>query len=336
MDTGMIKVVRLVLLMCVAVLASCQPDEPKQPVSIAPAEKKDAVPASPVFNADSAFSYVKSQVDFGPRAMNTKNHEACGVWLIEKLKQFADTVYIQKGDVKGWDGKTLKATNIIASFLPKNSQRILIASHWDARPWADQDSIRPNDPVDAANDGASGVGIIIEMARLMKLNAPPIGVDLILLDAEDYGQPEDKKPYVPDSWCLGTQLWAKNPHVPGYYANYGILLDMVGAKDAVFAQERNSVQFARNIVEKVWNKATGLGYGRYFTFDSSGPITDDHVYINSIAHIPCIDIIQHDPNSPSQTFYKYWHTHNDKIDFIDRNTLKAVGQTLLETIYNDK
>ena len=137
-----------------------------------------------------------------------------------------------------------------------------------------------------------------------------------------------------DSWCLGSQYWSANLHKPNYYARYGILLDMVGGKDATFRHEKISAFYAYNILQKVWRKANKLGYSNYFIFEEAAEILDDHYYVNTITGIPTIDIIEYDPTTETN-FNKHWHTHKDDMDNIDKNTLNAVGQTLLEVIYNE-
>lgn len=187
----------------------------------------------------------------------------------------------------------------------------------------------------AANDGASGVGVLLEMARLIHKNEPTIGVDIVFLDSEDYGQSEAVGGQAnEDSWCLGTQYWAANPHVQGYRARYGILLDMVGGKQATFYREQASEYYAGSVVNTVWSQAKSLGFGQYFVDEKGGAITDDHIYVNKIIGIPCIDIIQYDPNTGG--FAKYWHTVNDTMENVDKNTLFAVGTTLMHVIYNEK
>jgi len=292
----------------------------------------------PVFNADSAYNYTKAQVDFGSRVPNSVAHEKCADYLIAKLKSYTKDIVVQETKVKSFDGKTLKIKNIIASFKPGTNNRIFISSHWDSRPFADQDPDVKNHktPIPGANDGASGVGIIIEIARLLSINPPPIGVDLVLFDAEDYGQPENSGyAEMEDSWCLGSQYWAKNPHVKDYYAKYGILLDMVGGEGATFTMEGTSVQYAPDIMKKVWDVAVRAGYSDYFLYSKTGAITDDHLYINEYAKIPTIDIIHRDSSTPSG-FYKYWHTLKDDMAGINKNTLNAVGQTLLSVIFQEE
>ncbi len=291
----------------------------------------------PEFNADSAFAYIVDQLAFGPRVPNTPAHKACGEYLANKLRKFTDTVYIQKARARAYDGTVLNIKNIIGAIQPENHNRILLCAHWDTRHIAekDPDPALRDKPFDGANDGASGVGVLIEIARILKNNPPPIGIDIIFFDAEDYGQPHTDRPYVPDSWALGSQHWARNPHVQGYYAKYGILLDMVGAKDATFLMEGYSMMYAASIVRKVWNTAIRLGYDNYFLMQETNPITDDHYYINTIINIPTINIIHYDRTTVTG-FFPEWHTHGDNIDVIDKNTLKAVGQTLLQVIFEEE
>lgn len=311
---------------------SCKEEKKEK---IIPSEK--TIP-TPSFNADSAYFFIKTQTDFGPRVPNTKEHEKCAQYLIEKLRQSADTVIVQSAQVKAYDGTTLNIKNIIGSFKPQTTNRILLFAHWDTRHIADQedDPELRKKPILGANDGASGVGVLLEIARQIRSQPPIIGIDIIFFDAEDYGQPEEKgKPQKGDTWCLGSQYWAKNPHKKHYYAKYGILLDMVGAKNATFTMEGTSMHFASNIVKKVWNIALQLGYSDYFVEQQTHAITDDHYYVNKIANIPSINIIQYDETTQTK-FGSYWHTHNDNMSIIDKNTLKAVGQVVLEVIYREK
>ena len=295
---------------------------------------------TPEFCADSAFNYIKAQTDFGPRVPNTKVHDDCGIWLGAMLSSFgADHVYFQEFNAKTFDGNTLKCTNIIGSFNIGQPTRIILCSHWDSRPWADNDPDPANwmKPVDAANDGASGVGVILEIARQMQKQAPEIGVDCIFLDAEDWGPGDSYQgQHLETWWGLGTQHWAKNPHVEGYRARYAILLDMVGGKGAAFCREGYSIRFGRPIIEKVWGAARKLGYSSIFKSVDGGYVTDDHYFINTLAHIPAIDIVPYLPACQESSFGPTWHTVSDNIDNIDKKVLEAVGKTLIEVIYNEK
>lgn len=288
--------------------------------------------AVPDFNADTAFSFVKTQVDFGPRVPNTKPHDACADYLFSQLKSYTQDVMDQRGVVTTFDGVKLNIRNLIASFGPEKKGRVLLFAHWDSRPWADQDTVRDREPIDAADDGGSGVGILLELARQFSMNPPAIGVDIAFFDAEDWGA-KGGGPNSEDSYALGTQYWTQHPHTAGYTANYGVLLDMTGAKNAQFRLEGNSNDVASGVNEKIWRAASSLGYSNYFLFEQGGYVTDDHVYVIRYG-IPAVDIINSDKTTRSG-FAPHWHTHADNMDIIDPRTLKAVGQTLLEVIYKE-
>lgn len=314
------------------ILIGCTSD-PKVKKAKNPKKKVEA----PIFNQDSAYNFIASQVAFGPRVPNTKGHIACGNYLIEILKSYCDTVIVQEAQLTAFDGNVLNSKNIIASFKPKRAKRIMLCAHWDTRPFADQDTEDTNKAIDGANDGASGVGVLLEIARQFSLKKPNIGVDIILFDAEDYGQPAvSDYPRMEHSYCLGSQYWATHLHKSNYFAKYGILLDMVGGKNAVFTQELASLTFAPKVLNKVWNTAAELGYGNFFQFKKTNLIIDDHLYINNLAEgrVPTIDIIEYNEVTESH-FYEHWHTHKDKLENIDKNTLKAVGQTVLQVVYNE-
>jgi hypothetical protein len=294
----------------------------------------------PAFNADSAYYFIQKQVDFGPRVPNSKEHAACAEFLVNELKRFGAEVIIQEATARAFDGNILNMKNIIGQFSPEKEKRLLLCAHWDTRPFADKDTKDQNKPIDGANDGASGVGVLLEIARAMQKQQPEYGIDIIFFDAEDYGVTDAATANYRDykeaekTWCLGSQHWAKYPHKPNYRAKYGILLDMVGAKDAVFLKEQYSLQYALKVVNKVWNTAHTLGYGNYFEKRVGGTITDDHYYINIYAGIPCIDIIDFD--DAKNGFGHFHHTHKDNMDIIDKNTLKAVGDVVLDVVFNER
>ncbi len=289
------------------------------------------------FNADSAYYFVEQQVNFGPRVPNTKAHKECAEWLEKTLKMYTSQVVVQPFTAKAYNGTVLNCKNIIASFNPKNTSRVLLCSHWDSRPYADNDpdSSFHRTPIDGANDGASGVGILIEIARQLMISPAAIGVDILLLDGEDYGAPQDAGFIGSDDWALGSQYWSRYPHVNAYTARYGILLDMVGAENAVFTMEGTSMYYAPDINQRVWNMGAALGYSNYFSTERTNAITDDHVYINQLRQVPTIDIIQHDQSTQSG-FYRNWHTMKDDMKGISKPTLKAVGQTILTVVRNEK
>lgn len=295
-------------------------------------------PVGPDFNADSAYIYLQEQCDFGPRTMNSTAHDKCEKWIIQKFEQYGCKVTTQKATLNGYDGTPLRSTNIIASYNPEATTRIMFCAHWDCRPWADNDPDSTNwhKPIVAANDAASGVGVMIELARILKGSGLELGVDFICFDAEDYGTPQWFEGEDPGgTWALGAQYFANN--LPeGYAPRYGILLDMVGGVGAKFYREGMSMQYAPAIVKKVWNAARQVGYGSYFPKDDGGMITDDHIPVNQTANIPCIDVIPYYPDCAQSSFGPTWHTIADNMDNIDKNTLKAVGQTMVQVLFTEK
>lgn len=288
--------------------------------------------ALPVFNANNAYMFVEKQVAFGARVPNSKEHIACGQYLDSVLSACTDNVVVQGFKAKAYTGVMLNGKNYIASFSPENGNRVLLMAHWDSRHIADRDAdeAKRKQPVLGANDGASGVGVLLELARVMRDNPPPVGVDIVLFDLEDYG-PTDSYDGSDDEWCLGSQYWSKNPHKMGYRANYGILLDMVGDRESTFYIEGFSKYYAESIVNKVWNIAHGLGYGNYFIKEEAGYITDDHIPVNRIAGISSINIVN--TKKENETFAKYWHTTHDDMSNIDEAVLQAVGDVLVKVIY---
>lgn len=303
-----------------------------------------ATPVGPAFCADSAYLFCQQQCDFGPRTMNSEAHDLCEQWIIRKFTDYGMTVIPQKTVLKAYNGTSLRSTNIIASYKPDEKERILLCAHWDSRPWADNDPDEANwkQPVMAANDGASGVAVMLEVARLIqaatqvKPDTLSLGVDFICFDAEDYGFPQWEEGDDPgDTWALGAQYWSANPHKDGYNARFGILLDMVGGQGAQFYQEQMSKYYARSIVDKVWRAATVVGYGSFFPMQEGGGITDDHIPVNNVAKIPCIDIIPYYPACEQSSFGPTWHTVNDDMAHIDRGTLQAVGQTVIQVLFSE-
>jgi len=321
----------LLLPSLILIINGCKHD-PKSGVS----DKKSTVIETPAFDADSAYSYVKAQTNFGPRVPNSEAHRQCADYLVQKMSQFCDTVIVQNFTTTTYDKQKLQCQNIIASFAPEQKSRILLAAHWDSRHIADHDPNPENRhlPIDGANDGASGVGVLIEIARQLQNKRADIGVDIIFFDAEDYGTPQSEN-LSGDWWCLGAQYWAKHPHQQNYKAQYGILLDMIGAANATFYHEGFSSRYAQSVLSKIWGKAYQLGFGHYFINNSSNYITDDHYYINTIAKIPMVNIVHQDKNS-NTGFPPFWHTLQDNIHNIDRQTLAAVGKTILAILYEEK
>ena len=298
-------------------------------------ETKQDIREVPTFNADSAYQYVKAQCDFGPRVPGTEAHAACLAYFVEQFKVFnADTVIVQEGEMTIYDGTKKPVRNVVASYGVGKSNRVMICAHWDSRPFADND-INPDNrrkPIIGANDGASGVGVILELARQLGMKDAVMGVDLILFDLEDWGAPDWAQSKLADGgWALGSKYWASRPHVPGYQAQFAVLLDMVGGQGAQFYREYFSEQYAGWVVDRVWNEAADLGLSHVFVNQRGGGVTDDHINVIR-AGIPCIDIIPFRPET-ELSFGDYWHTHNDDMRNIDRATLDAVGRVLLEVIY---
>lgn len=290
-------------------------------------------PVGPVFSADSAYQFCERQCAFGPRVMNSDAHDACGRWIQRQFAAYGLTVTTQLTALRGFDGTPLKATNITASYRPELTDRLLLCAHWDSRPWADNDPDSANwhKPVMAANDGASGVAVMLELARLLQQHdSAAVAVDFVCFDAEDWGVPQWSDAADADSWALGSQYWSAN-NSKSY--DYGILLDMVGGQGAKFYREGYSLEHASTIVDKVWQAAAAAGYGSNFINKEMGYVTDDHVPVNEKAGIPCVDIINHYPDCRQSSFGPTWHTVSDDMQHIDRNTLRAVGQTLVQLIY---
>ncbi|HRI59250.1 MAG TPA: M28 family peptidase [Saprospiraceae bacterium] len=303
----------------------------KPPVTQTPQPAVPQVPV-PVFQVDSAFLYVKKQVDFGPRVPNTEAHRKCAAWLAGEFKRHGLTVIEQKFEAPHYKGGTFNGINIIGQYNPGNPRRILLAAHWDSRFHADQDTKDKEKPILGADDGGGGVGILLEIARLLKAQPLDIGVDLVLFDAEDQGNDADDNQDHSKTWCLGAQHWSKNLHKPGYMPLFGILLDMVGGANPKFQREGISMQAAPGIVEKVWGTAASLGYSNIFVQEQGGAITDDHYFVVMNARIPMIDIISR-PGDTKSGFVPHWHTHDDNIKAIDKNTLRVVGEVVTAVVY---
>lgn len=303
-------------------LASCWAKSPEQ-VSSEPEQK--VVVERPSFSSDSAFSFIEKQCAFGPRVPNTDAHGKCASYLEEQLHRLTDRVVVQDFESVSFDGKTLKGKNIIGMIHPEMENRIALYSHWDSRPFCDHDDESNwHTPVMGANDGASGVAVLLELARQVRLSGDSVGIDIVFLDLEDYGQPSFSKTEEKDTWCLGSQYLARTPYSI-VKPRMGILLDMVGGKDPLFAFDDVSSFYAMGHLQTVWDMAKNLGYGKWFVARESGSIIDDHYYINSIARIPTIDIIDY---ASDRGFPTVWHTVNDTPENIDKATLQMVGEVV--------
>lgn len=307
--------------------------------------KKQAVVPRPDFSSDSAYAYIERQMAFGPRVPNGAAHMQCAVWLIEQLRANGAEVELQKGFMPDYRGNSQQIYNIIGHFAtPETASRprILLGAHYDTRPWCDEEADYSDRfyNVPGANDGASGVGVLLEVARQLGLqmedSAFRTPVDIIFFDCEDMGTPhiytgEERE----DTWCLGSQLWATNYAQKTESSNpqyrFGIILDMVGAPDAFFPREMYSTNYAANYQQQIWRAAEQLGYGAMFSSQQSYPITDDHYYINYIAGIPCVDVIHYDIRNATG-FPSWWHTRNDDMDNISKSTLQAVGEVVMSQL----
>lgn len=292
---------------------------------------------TPVFSGDSAFAYVAKQVAFGPRVPNSPSHRACANWLTETLERHGADVTVQTGRVTAFDGTPLDISNIFGAFRPEARRRLLLFAHWDTRPFADKDSTRMDEPIDGANDGGSGVGVLLELARIMGDSLPNIGVDIAFFDAEDYGEPE----WLPNrdqdytDWCLGSQYWARKPHIPGYRAKYGILLDMVGARGAVFHREGTSMALAPSVVDKVWDTAKKMGHSDLFRNRVTPQTVDDNLFVSQMAGIPSANIVHYHLDTRMMGYFPFHHTHGDNLEAIDPNVLEVVGQVLTQVVYSE-
>jgi Zn-dependent M28 family amino/carboxypeptidase len=318
------------ILMMAAVWASCGgSSKNEQPATTeTPKQTKLVTTELPTFNADTAYAITAKQVAFGPRVPNTEAHVKCADYLIATLKRYGTEVVVQSGKVTAYTGESLNFRNILARINPSAGSRIMLSAHWDTRPFSDQDIMKPKARFDGAVDGAASVGILLEIARILQKTPASVGVDIVLFDAEDYGNPKETNTY-----CLGSQYFASNPPIPNFSPKYGILLDMVGATGATFYREGFSMQYAPDVMNRVWKIAEELGYGNYFKNDPCGSITDDHYFVNTILGVPTIDIIHHDLQ---KGFGDYWHTQQDNMNAVDKTTLGVVGRTILGVVYSEK
>ncbi len=283
----------------------------------------------PAFDGDRAFADVEQQVAFGPRVPGSAGHERTRQWLVDTLEPLADRVTEQPFTAMLGDSAAVEGTNLIASFGldPGLGTRIMLAAHWDTRPFADRDPDPANhrDPVPGANDGASGVAVLLEMARLLATDPPAVGVDLVLFDLEDsgdYGATDTTTARTP--FALGSAAFVRDN--PTYRPTFGILLDMVGDESLRIPKEGFSQRYAPAIVQKVWAAAEAVG-AEAFVDETGGAIEDDHVPFLR-AGIPVIDLIQ-------QPFPATWHTTADTPEHVSPASLGQVGQVLVEVVYTE-
>ncbi|MCB0704061.1 MAG: M28 family peptidase [Saprospiraceae bacterium] len=311
------------------------PEQPETPPPPPPIEDTQYPSYKvPAFSPDSAYTHVLKQVAFGPRVPGTEAHAACRDWLVSKFESYGLEVIKQSWEATAYDGKKMPATNIIAQYNPSARRRIVLSAHWDSRAFADSplSNERRDEAIDGADDGASGVGVLLELGRLLQENPMDnFGVDLVLFDVEDQGESGGDDP---STWGLGSQYWSNNLHAPNYNPIYGILLDMIGSHTPRFTKDRVSMTYAPQVMNKIWRLAHSMGHGNLFVDIPTGAIFDDHYFVNTIAEIPMIDIINK-PAGSETGFGSYWHTHDDNIDIISPETLGIVGQVMAAVIYRE-
>ncbi len=282
------------------------------------------------FDSEMAYSYIQRQVELGYRLPNTEAHKKCGDWIVEQVKSFGVEVEEQVFDGTDYYDKAVKGRNIIASINPQEPNRIILLAHYDTRAVADHDPHTSNQKlaISGADDGASGVAVLLELLRQAQLRKSKMGLDVLFVDLEDGGKKASE-----EGWCQGSKYWAKNPHKKSYQARFGVLLDMVGAKDARFCWEAYSRAYAAPYVYRLWETAHKLGWRKYFITRETSALTDDHVPLIENRSIPTVDIVNYD-DTRSGGFGKHWHTLDDSIEVISKETLQAVGETVGTTIEN--
>lgn len=322
----------IIVAACLLVLAGCKHKKDKAVPPLAAVDYTQVM--APVFSADSAYAFAEDQVAFGSRTPGSEAWARCADYIAQRMDRWCDTVVVQPFKTTLWNGDAVQGRNIVASLSPEKEKRVMLAAHWDSRQWADHDpdEAKLRLPVPGANDGASGAAVLMEMARVMAAMPPSVGVDFIFFDMEDQGQPEWADSYEDNTWCKGSQYWARNRHVPYYSAVYGILFDMVGTDNPRYTKEQVSRYYAPGLTDKVWNVAAALGFGNVFVAQNTDPILDDHLYVNQIANIPMVDIVQ---NSGTTNFFTHWHTTTDNMDHLNRETMRTVATVAMKTIYGD-
>ena len=313
--------------LAVIFVVGCKTDAPKEHIKDSPVTKRRV----PKFDVEKAYEIVEKQVSFGPRYPGTPAHRELVDYLAGELGKYTDELIRQDFKASFLDEKNVDATNIIGIINPEKKKRLLLCAHFDTRKIAekDEDTSLQNKPILGADDGASGISVLLEIARLVKENGIDIGIDFVFFDAEDNGDTGTL-----NNWCLGSKHWSKNPHVKGYKAEFGILLDLVGAKNAEFGKESYSLRSASRYVNKIWDLAGKMSFGNYFINMESGAVEDDHVYVINNLRIPLVDIINMSRANGRDGFDHYHHTHKDNLDIIDKNTLRAVGKVVTAVTYN--
>lgn len=308
--------------------SSSSSQQSKQSLATEVETTNELAPAN--FDADSAYHFIERQVALGPRVPGSEAHRQIGQWIVSKLSSWGYTTIEQSVSGLGVHGETVSGKNIIATLTPEYSSakpRILLMAHWDTRAVADHDPSpsKRSQPILGADDGGSGVAVLLELARRWRDRSDlDVAIDFIFFDLEDGGQSGSD-----EGWCQGSTHWAQHPHVANYKAEYAILLDMVGAKDARFYWEYHSKRHAAPIMRELWDTARKLGWQRYFVSRDGAAALDDHLPVIEHRGIPAVDVINF---SAEGEFGKHWHTHADNLDVISKETLQAVGETVATMI----
>jgi glutaminyl-peptide cyclotransferase len=307
LERDFILPMRRLALLALALLAAC----------------RDTTPRAREFAGPSAFKYIETQVGFGPRIPGTEAHRRMAAWLDSLLRQRADTVVAQRWTHVTAAGDSLALTNFIARFKPAASKRLLFLAHWDSRPTADSPtSTDSTKPVPGANDGGSGVALLLGVADVLKRTPPSIGVDLLFDDGEDYGDFTK----TPKDVLIGARYYAAHP-VPGPQPLYAVLFDLVADSDLQIFQEGNSLIGAPEVVELVWDTAKDLGYGGTFVATPKHTLIDDHLELQK-AGIRAIDVVDFD--------YPSWHTKDDTIDKVSSKSLQIVGDVAVGLVRREQ
>ncbi len=279
------------------------------------------------FSGEAALGYVKTQLDFGPRIPGSEGHVRTGDWIVAQMRERADTVIEQKWTHVTTDGDTLPMRNILARYDPAATKRVLYVTHWDTRPISDgaKDSAQRMLPVPGANDGASGVALFIALGDVLRQTPPNVGLDLLFVDGEDYGEfPKDGNLTGFDDVLIGSRYFAQNLPEAGYMPLYGVLWDMIGDRDLQIYQEGNSLRRAPEVINLVWHEADeGLGYSRYFIPQPGLYMIDDHIPLLD-AGLHVIDVGDFD--------YPYHHTPEDTFDKVSAESLQVVGDVALSLV----
>ncbi len=312
--TGTVRVsaMRSLAMTLVVAMFACADEEPAPP----------PVTERPTFDSARAYALVRTQVEFGPRVPGTPGHARQLEWMVQELGRHAAEVSVDSFTYETTGGETLALANLIARFRPESEQRLLLLAHWDTRPTADQeaDSAARAVPIPGANDGGSGVAVLMTLAEMMAAQAPPMGVDLLFVDGEDYG------PTSADMF-IGAKHYAASLPDEGR-PMYGVLLDMVGDADPSFPIEGYSAQYALPLAQRIWGIARDLGYGSVFPTRVGQSLQDDHLALNE-AGLQTVDIIDFD-YGPG---HAYWHTAEDRLENVSPRTLGIVGEVIAELVY---